>query len=319
MSRALPRILSSVALAAALAPGAALAQTEIIRFIVPIGPGSPFDIAARAMAESLSKVSGKTVIVENKPGAGGRIASDYVAKAKPDGNVLLYTSAGHSTNAGLYAKLPYDPIKDFTPITIIGKSSGFVLLVPASSPYKTVQELMAAAKAKPGSLSYGSFGIGNTTHVVAAMFARAAGLDLIHVPHQSPLNDLMGGHLNMLFMGTSTVVPLLPGGKVRPLAISSEERDPDFPGVTTFRELGMNDVEVRAWSGVLAPAGFPADKAQALFRQIAEAAKQPAFQDNLKLSKAKLVLLPPPEFRKSLEAEVVRFRRELPALGIKAD
>ena len=319
MIRTLARILASATLVAALAPSAVLAQSDTIRFIVPIGPGSPFDAGARAMAESLSKVSGRTVIVENKPGAGGRIATDYVAKAKPDGTVLLYTSAGHATNAGLFTNLPYDPIKDFTPITIIGKSTGFVLLVPASSPYKTVQELIAAAKAKPGTLSYGSFGNGNTTHVVAAMFARAAGLDLIHVPHQSPVNDLMGGHLNMLFMGSSTVVPLLPSGKVRPLAISSEERDPDFPGVPTFRELGMKDVDVPAWSGLLAPAGFPADKTQALFAQIAEAAKQPAFQENLRISRGKLVLMPPQEFRKSLEAEVARFRKELPELGIKGD
>jgi tripartite-type tricarboxylate transporter receptor subunit TctC len=319
MFKPLARALSRVALVTALVPGAAFAQPDLIRIIVPIGPGNPFDTSARAFAEGLAKVSGKSVIVENKSGAGGRIATAEVAKAKPDGTVLLFTTAGHATNAGLYANLPYDPVKDFTPITIVSKSSGFVLLVPSSSPYKTIQELIAAAKAQPDRLSYGSFGNGNTTHVIAAMFARAANIKLIHVPYQSPLNDLLGGHLNMLFMGASTVLPLLGDGRVRALAISSEERDPDFPGVPTFRELGLKDVDVPAWSGLLAPAGMPAEKAQALFAQAAEAVKQTAYQNNLKISKAKVVLSSPQEFRKSLDADVARFRKELPELGIKGE
>lgn len=319
MFRKLTRILALSTLIAALAPGLAIAQSDVIRLIIPFGTGNPFDVGTRALAESLSKVNGKPVIVENKPGAGGRIATDFVAKAKPDGTVFLYTTAGHATNAGLYANLPYDAIKDFTPVTLVSKSSGFVLLVPANSPYKTIQDLIAAAKAQPGRLSYGSFGIGNTTHVVAAMFARSAGLKLIHVPHQSPVNDLMGGHLDMLFMGASTVLPLLPSGKVRPLAISSEERDPDFPNIPTFRELGLKEVDVPAWSGLLAPAGFPEDKALAMYAQIVEASKQRAYQDNVRTSRALTVLAKPQDFRKQLEAEVTRFRKELPELGIKGD
>lgn len=319
MFRTISRTLSRLALVAVLAPGAAFAQADLIRIIVPIGAGNPFDTGARAFADGLAKVSGKTVIVENKPGAGGRIATADVAKAKPDGSVLLYTTAGHATNAGLYANLPYDPVKDFTPISVIGKSTGFVLLVPTNSPYKTIQELIAAAKAQPERLSYGSFGNGNTTHVIAALFARSAGVKLVHVPYQSPVNDLIGGQINMLFMGSSTALPLINGGRVRALAISSEERDPDFPGVPTFREIGLKDVDVPAWSGLLAPAGMPADKVQALFNLAAEAVKQPAYQNNLKLTKGRVVLSTPQEFRKSLEAEVAHFRKELPELGIKGD
>jgi tripartite-type tricarboxylate transporter receptor subunit TctC len=312
-------LLRRAAFAAALLPGAAFAQADLIRIVVPIGPGNPFDSSARAFAEGLAKVTGKTVIVENKAGAGGRIATADVAKARPDGTVLLFTTAGHATNAGLYSDLPYDPVKDFTPISVIGKSSGFALLVPAGSPYKTIQELIAAAKARPDHLNYGSFGNGNTTHVIAAMFARAASIRLVHVPYKSPVNDLLGGHVNMVFMGASTALPLLNDGRVRALAISSEERDAEFPGVPTFRELGLKDVDVPAWSGLLAPAGMPADKAQALFKQVAEAVRQPVYQDYLKISKGRVVLSSPPEFRKSLEAEVARFRKELPELGIKGD
>lgn len=319
MLKTIARTLSCVALTATLVPGAAFAQSDLIRIIVPIGPGNPFDSSARALAESLSKVTGKSVIVENKAGAGGRIASTEVAKAKPDGSVLLFTTAGHATNAGLYNNLPYDPIKDFTPITIVSKSSGFVLLVQANSPFKTVQDVVTAAKAQPEQVSYGSFGNGNTTHVIGAMFARSANMQLLHVPYKSPLPDFLGGHVNMVFMGASTALPLTREGKVRALAISSEQRDPDFPGVPTFSELGYKDVSVPAWSGLLAPPGMPADKAQALFKQVSEAVKYPVYQDYLKISQGKVVLSPPKEFRKTLEEDVTRFRKELPALGIKGD
>jgi tripartite-type tricarboxylate transporter receptor subunit TctC len=319
MFRKLASVFARIALATAFLPGLAWAQPDLVRIIVPLGAGHPFDTAARALAEGLAKVSGKTVIVENKPGAGGRIATADVAKAKADGSVLLFTTAGHATNAGLYSNLSYDPIKDFTPISVVSKSSGFVLLVPANSPHKSIQELISAAKAKPDTMNYGSFGNGNTTHVVAAMFARAADLKLIHVPHQNPVNDLIGSHINMLFMGASTALPLVSDGRVRALAISSEARDPEFPGVPTFRELGFNDVDVPAWSGLLAPAGLPADQTQALFAHVKEAVKQPAYQNNLKITKATVVLSSPEEYRKSLETDVTRFRKVLPELGIKGN
>lgn len=319
MFRTIIKLLARAALAASLIPGAAFAQADLIHIVVPIGAGNPFDTSARALAGGLATVTGKSVIVENKAGAGGRIGTTAVARAKPDGTTLLFTTAGHATNAGLYNNLPYDSIKDFTPITIVSRSSGFVLLVQADSPYKTIQDLIAAAKAQPEKLSYGSFGIGNTTHIIAAMFARDANIKLLHVPYKSPVTDFLGGHVNMLFMGASTALPLIKDGRVRALAISSERPDPNFPGVPTFRELGYNDVDVPAWSGLLAPAGMPADQVQALFKEISEAVKQPAFQDYLALSQGQLVLMPPQEFKKTLEAEVVRFRKVLPELGIKAD
>jgi tripartite-type tricarboxylate transporter receptor subunit TctC len=319
MINKLASLLCRAALVAALVPASAWAQDDMIRVIVPIGAGNPFDSSARALAESLSKVTGKTVIVENKAGAGGRIATAEVAKAKPDGSVLLFTTAGHATNAGLYNNLPYDPIKDFTPVTIVTKSSGFALLVRADSPYKTAQELIKAAKEQPDRISYGSFGNGNTTHIIGAMFARAADLKLVHVPYRSPVNDFLGGHVNMVFMGASTALPLLRDGRVRALAISSEQRDPDFPGVPTFRELGFSTVDVPAWSAFLAPPGMAADRVETLYKQISEAAKSPTFQNYLKISQAKLTLVPPREFGKALEAEVVKFRKELPELGIKGE
>lgn len=319
MFKTITTLLARTTLVAALVPGAAFAQADLTRIVVPIGAGNPFDTSARALAAGLATVTGKNVIVENKAGAGGRIGTTAVARAEPDGKTLLFTSAGHATNAGLYNDLPYDTVNDFTPITIVSKSSGFVLLVQADSPYKTIQELIAAAKAQPEKLSYGSFGIGNTTHIIAAMFARDADIKLLHVPYKSPVTDFLGGHVDMLFMGASTALPLIKDGRVRALAISSEKRDPNFPGVPTFRELGYDEVDVPAWTGILAPAGMPADQVQALFKDISEAVKQPAFQDYLKLSQGQLVLLPPQEFRKALDADVARFRKLLPELGIQAD
>ena len=319
MLKIISRMFALAALAAAILPAAARAESNLTRIIVPVGAGNPFDSSARALAEGMAKVSGKSVIVENKAGAGGRIATTEVARAAPDGATLLFTTAGHATNAGLYKNLPYDPVKDFTPITIVSKSSGFVLLVQADSPYKTVQDLIAAAKARPNQISYGSFGIGNTTHVIGALFARAADLKLLHVPYKSPVSDFLGGHVNMVFMGASTALPLIKDGRARALAISSEAPDPNFPGVPTFRELGYEDVDVPAWSGVLAPRGMPPEQAQALYKQFSEAARQPVFQDYLKLSQAQLVLMTPEQFAKALEADVARFRKVLPELGIEAE
>ena len=319
MLKIISRMFALAALAAAILPAAAHAESNLTRIIVPVGAGNPFDSSARALAEGMAKVSGKSVIVENKAGAGGRIATTEVARAAPDGATLLFTTAGHATNAGLYKNLPYDPVKDFTPITIVSKSSGFVLLVQADSPYKTVQDLIAAAKARPNQISYGSFGIGNTTHVIGALFARAVDLKLLHVPYKSPVFDFLGGHVNMVFMGASTALPLIKDGRVRALAISSEAPDPNFPGVPTFRELGYEDVDVPAWSGVLAPRGMPPEQAQALYKQFSEAARQPVFQDYLKLSQAQLVLMTPEQFAKALEADVARFRKVLPELGIEAE
>ncbi len=319
MLRPIITFITSASLVMAICSTTSVAQTDVTRIIVPIGPGNPFDSSARVFAEALSKVSGRSVVVENKAGAGGRIATTEVAKAKPDGSVLLFTTAGHATNAGLYSNLPYDPVKDFTAISMITRSSGFALLVQANSPLKSIQDLISKAKAEPDSLSYGSFGNGNTTHVIGAMFSRAADVKLVHVPYKSPVTDFLGGHVNMVFMGASTALPLLRDGRVRALAISSQQRDPDFPGVPTFMELGFKGVDVPAWSAVLAPAGMPADKADALYKQITDAVKLPTFQEYLKVSQAKMVLSSPHEFRKALEAEVDRFRKELPELGIKGE
>ncbi|SPC18393.1 Bug family tripartite tricarboxylate transporter substrate binding protein [Cupriavidus taiwanensis] len=297
----------------------AVAQGQVVRIVVPIGVGNTFDTSARVLAEALRKVTGQSFIVDNKPGGGGIVGTAEVARAKPDGLTLLYTTAGHATNAALHAKLQYDSIKDFTPISMITQSTGFVMLVRAESPYKTARDLIAAAKAKPGMVSYGSFGIGNTTHVVGALFAKGAGIQMLHVPYRSPVSDFLGGQVDAIFIGESTAIPLLKDGRVRALAISAPKRSATLPEVPTFDELGVKGADVPAWSGLLAPAGTPPETVKKLYGALQQAVQTPEFQANLKANAGTVVLMNPDAFAKELASEVSRFKAQLPPLGIKLE
>lgn len=311
-----------IAAAAALVPHFANAQDsgQVVRIVVPFPPGNALDSAARALAESLHKTIKRNYIVDNKPGAGSVIGSTEVARAKPDGTVLLYTTGGHATNAALYRKLPFDSIKDFTPVTQISSSAGFLLLVNATSPYRTAQEFIAAAKADPGKLSYGSFGVGNTTHLVGALFARSAGLNLMHVPYKtSPIPDLLGGHIDAMFLGSSIARPLLEQGTVRALATSGDTRGGSLPNVPTFSELGFKGVDVPAWSGLLAPSGMSLALAEQIRNEVAEAVRQPEYIAVTKIMETKSVVSSPKDFAAYLAGEIARLKTQLAPLGIEMD
>lgn len=316
MRTTIKTIALTLATTLALAAPSAQAQGNVIKIVHPFGPGT-FDTGARALAEGLAVAAGRPVIVESKPGAGGRIGTDFVAKSKPDGNTLLFTTGGHATTAGLYDNLPYDALKDFTPITITTRSTGWLVMVRNGSKFKSLQEVIAASKAAPGSVSYGSYGVGNGSHIMAEQFARAAGIKLLHVPYRSPIQDFLAGVVELTFSGNTTALPFIKDGRARALATSAIGGDPELPGVPTFAELGLKEVNLPAWSGLMAPAGIAADKVDELYKQISAAAKGPAFQNYLKMVNGKLELTPPPQFRKQLEEEVVRFKRELPELGIR--
>lgn len=300
-----------------LAPHAAAQQVG--RIYLPVGTGNQTDANARILAESLRQVTGHPWIVENRAGAGGTMAAAEVARAKPDGLTLLMTTAGHATAAALYSKLPYDSVKDFTPITMTSQSTGFVLVVRSDSPYKTAKDYLAGAKAQPGKVSYGSFGIGNTTHVVGALFGNGAGVDLLHVPYKSPVTDFLGGHGDSIFIGEAIVQPLLKDGKVRALAISSSKRSPTLPEVPTFNELGVQDADIPAWSGILGPAGIPPAQVQALYKSLVKASETKVYQDNVKATLANVLMMPPEEFAATLDSQVKRFKKQLPPLGIQLD
>ena len=316
--------IAATAAAASLVPSLSLAQElpATIRIVLPYAAGGPLDNSARLLADGIHKATGKTVIVDNKPGAAGAIGASDVARSKPDGSSLLFTTGGHTTSPALQAKSPFDPLKDFTPVAQLTESPGFVLLVPASSPYLTAQQLIDDAKAKPGTFSYGSAGIGNTTHIVGALFARAAGVDMIHVPYKgaSPIvTDMLGNQISMTFLGGLVAKPYVESGRLRPLAISGSARSPEFPDAPSFAEIGLRGVEVPAWSGLLGPKGIPNDVLKRLYVAVQEGAKHPAFVADAAKQGANIVVTPPNRFAAYLDSEIRRYKKALAPLGIRMD
>lgn len=292
----------------------------VVRIVVPLPPGNSVDAIARALAESLSQMTKRQFIVDNRPGAGGLVGTAEVARSKADGSVLLFTTGGHTTNPVLHSKLPYDPLRDLTPITQVDRSDGFLLLVRPDSPYQSIEQLLQAARAKPGTISFGSFGTGNPTHLVGELFSRSAGVKLMHVPYKtSPLSDFLGGHIEMLFLGTSPAQPLLQEGKARALATSNETRVPGLPTVPTFAELGIKNVNVPAWNGLLAPAGMSSSAAEALRQAVGDAVKRKEYEANVRQFAVTPVVSSPKQFGDYLAAEIARYRTQLAPLNIQLD
>ncbi|WP_077001830.1 tripartite tricarboxylate transporter substrate binding protein [Variovorax sp. KK3] len=316
--RALAQVLACAWLASSTLHASA---QQTVRVVVPFAAGSSTDQLARQLTDALREINGSTYVIENKPGASGIIGSSDVHKSKPDGSALLMTTGGHATNAVLYEKLPYDPQAGFTPISQLTETAGFLLMVPAASSYKTLDDLIAAAKAKPGTISYASAGNGNTTHLVGALFEKAAGIKLIHVPYKAtPMNDLMAGHVDMLFWGSGFATPIIQQGKARALALAGDKRVEELPDVPTLNEKGLRGVDVPAWSGLFGPPGMPPETAEKIQREVARAMQSPAFIKSLSASPGTTRLASTPsQFRESLSKEIVRLRRDITPLGIRME
>jgi tripartite-type tricarboxylate transporter receptor subunit TctC len=230
-----------------------------IKLIVPFAPGGFTDVVARLVAEKLTPALGQPVIVENRMGAGSTIGTDYVAKSAPDGYTLGLISTTHVIAPWLYKKLPYDAIKSFAPITKL-VDSPYVLVINPSVPAKSVSELIALAKARPGHLDYASSGNGSSQHLAAALFATMADIKINHVPYRGSgqaLNDIIGGQVSMGFLGVTAALPQIAGGRLRALAVTTTERSPDLPQVPTLDEAGLKGYEATIWLGLIAPAGTP--------------------------------------------------------------
>ena len=255
-----------------------------IRLIVPFVPGGPSDIVARPLAQMLGDALKTVVIVDNRPGAGGSIGTDIVAKSAADGYTLLMGTVGtHGINPALYKKLPYDSVRDFTPIALIA-AAPLAIVVNPSQPINDLAGLVALAKRMPGKISYGSAGNGTAHHLTGEMFKAAAGIDLQHVPYKgSPqaLTDLIGGQIQMMFDPLQSVMSHIQSGKVRAIAVSSAVRSPALPNVPTVAESGYKDFEATAWWGVLAPANLPTAQAATLASEIERIARSSAFRDRL--------------------------------------
>ena len=253
-------------LAAALAATAfvlpARAQTfpdRPIKIIVPFGPGGFTDVAARILQKELAPALGQAVIIENRPGAGSTIGTDAVAKAAPDGYTLVMISTAHVISPHLYKQMPYDPLKDFTPVMKLAEGP-YVLVVHPSLPAKNVAELVALAKAQPGTIDYASSGNGSAQHLVGALFTTMAGVNLNHVPYKGSnqaMNDVLGGQVKVSFVGVPNALPNLNSGKLKALGVSTAKRYAELPDVPTIAEAGVPGYDATIWLGLLAPPGTP--------------------------------------------------------------
>lgn len=253
-----------------------------INFVVPYGAGGGADSRSRQIAQKMSVILKQPIIVDNKPGAGGNIGTEYIARATPDGYTIgMGNFAPMAVNKTLFGNLRYDPETDITPIVLIEKGP-LVLVVNPSSPYKTVQDIVAAAKAKPGGLTFSSGGIGGSHQLSAELFEQNAGIEMIHVPYKSGsagLTDLMAGNVTMMFDQMYSAMPSIKADKLRPIAITSKKRSPLLPNVPTFAEVGYPKVEVLNWQGLIAPKGTPKAIIDKLNAAANEALKDPQLRE----------------------------------------
>jgi tripartite-type tricarboxylate transporter receptor subunit TctC len=279
----------ALALALALPFGSAATlaadyPTKPIKIIVPYAPGGGADSVARIVARKVSDSTGQVIVIENKGGAGAILGTEQVAKAEPDGYTLLLGQSGPiSINPAVYKRLPYDPVKDFAPITMT-TAYPYILVVNAELPAKTLQELVALAKSKPDALNYGSTGVGAANHLVAELFDSKAGIKLTHVPYRGTalaVGDLLGGQLTMVFGDPISVLPHIKSGKLRALAVTSLERSPVAPDVPTVAEAGYPGFEALAWHGILAPARTPPEIVGKLNAELVKAVRDPATRELL--------------------------------------
>jgi len=311
---------------AALGAAPAFAQdrwpSKPITYIVPFPPGGTTDVLARIIGQKLGAALGTTIVVENKPGAGGNVGSEVVAKAAPDGYTILGgTISSHAINVSLYPKLPYDPVTSFQPITLIGTNPN-ILVVNASSPYKSVQDITAELKAKPGSLSYASAGNGTSQHLSAELYKFLAGVDMVHIPYKGSgpaIQDVIGGQVPMMFDTSVVAGPHIEGGRLRALAVTSSKRASAFPNVPTMAESGVPGYDVVSWQAIFAPAGTPKPIVDRLHAEVAKILKEPDMQERL----AKLGLDPsgitPAELAAFQKAEIDKWAKVVKAANIKID
>lgn len=314
-----------VAVVAASCVGAAHAQQPFplrpVRLIVPFTPGAINDLIARLLAAKLAEGWGQQVVVDNRPGAGTLIGTDLVAKATPDGHTLLLVSAAFAINPTLYAKLPFDPVRDFAPITLVG-AAPFVMVVAPSLPVRSVRELVALAKSKPGQLSYASTGIGATAHLVGEMLKTAAGISLVHVPYKGfapALTDVIAGQVQVTYGTYSTLAPHIQAGRVRALAVTSAKRSQLTPDLPTVAEAGYPNFNATAWWGVVAPARVPAAIIQKLQADLAAIVRQPEMRERLAREGVDVAANPPSEFGAFIREEIQRWGVAVKQSGAKPE
>ena len=308
-------------------PTVSLAQTSAqyparpVRIVVPQSPGASTDTTARLIAQRLTTALGQTVLVDNRPGAGSVIGTEVVAKATPDGHTLLVVASSITLNPIMHKNLSWDPVRDFAPITQLSSFPN-VLVVHPAVPVKTVKDLIALAKAKPGTLNYGSAGTATGTHLSAELFKHMTGTDMVHVPYKgggAAMPALMGGQVQLMFATTVSALPHVRAGKLRAIAVTSAKRSPSAPDVPTIAESGVPGYDHTPWNGFLAPAKTPRAIVARLNEETARILHTPDTKAIFMNEGAEPVGNKPEEFGAIIKSEIAKWGKVIQAAGIKAD
>jgi tripartite-type tricarboxylate transporter receptor subunit TctC len=308
----------SIVVAAAFAAEAQTYPSRPVRIVVPLSPGGFADTPARMLAPRLSEQLGRQFFVENKPGAGGTIGADFVAKSAPDGHTLLLTGTPHVISAHLYKKMPYDALKDFTHIALIASGPYALVVNPQKLAVSSVRELIAAAKAQPGKIDYASSGNGSAQHLVGALFNSMAGIDLNHVPYKGSgpaMQDLIAGQVGVSFAGVPNVLGHVKSGRLKALGVTTPKRWSELPEVPTLAEAGVAGYEATLWLNISGPAGMPADIVQRLNSEIAKALQDPEVQNNFRSAGVDATSMGPRELSTFMRAEYEKWGRVVRETG----
>ena len=304
-----------------LAAANALSQTypsRPVRIVVPLSPGGFADTPARMLAPRLSEQMGRQFFVENKPGAGGTIGADFVAKSAPDGYTLLLTGTPHVISAHLYKKMPYDALKDFSHIALIASGPYALVVNPQKIAVTSVRELIAAARAQPGKIDFASSGNGSAQHLVGALFNSMAGIDLNHVPYKGSgpaMQDLIAGQVGVSFAGIPNVLGHVKSGRLRALGVTTAKRWSELPEIPTLAEAGVPDYEATLWLNVSGPTGMPAEIVQRLNGEIDKALRDPEVQANFRAAGVEATSMGPQELNAFMRAEHEKWGRVVRETG----
>ena len=301
---------------------ASLAQAQAwpsrpVKLVVPFSPGGFTDVVARILGQKLTESLGQPVVIENKPGAGSTIGSDYVAKSKPDGYTLVMVSTTQVSSPWLYKSMPYDVFKDFTPIMKLVEGP-YVLIANPKLPVKSVADLLALAKAQPGKLDYASSGNGSAQHLVGAMFATMGGVQINHVPYKGSgqaMQDIVGGQVQLGFVGMPNALPYIPSGRLRALAVTTRKRSPDLPDVPTMDEAGIKGYDATIWLGLLGPAGLPRDIVIRLNNEITKALSSAETRKLILAAGVEVSTSSPEEFTTLLRSEYDKWGKVVKETG----
>ncbi|MFL6566736.1 MAG: tripartite tricarboxylate transporter substrate binding protein [Burkholderiales bacterium] len=315
----------SLAATLACAATAALAQTfpeKPIRFVVGFTPGGPSDILARALGQKLGERWNQQVVIENRPGAGGNVAAEAVARSAPDGYTwLLGNNSILATNQSLYRSLGYDPVRDFAPVSLVAVQPN-ILVVNPQLPVKSVMELISFAREHPGKLNYASSGSGAAAHLAAELFKTMAGIELVHIPYkgaQPALTDVIAGQVQVMFATSASVIPFIHAGKLRALAVTTARRSASVPDLPTVAEAGLPGFEAVTWHGVVVPAATPAPLVERLNRDIVGALAQPDLRERLAGLGAEVQAGTPREFADYIASEIPKWSKVVRDSGAKIE